>query len=459
MTHDEVRKRAKDEGIEFFLAQFVDMHGKPNAKLMPVQAIDDLLEEGAGLRRLRRRPDRPDARVARHARRARTRRRTRACRGSPSSCASPATSRSRASRGRTARARSCATPSSAPPSSAISMKMGLEAEFFLVRKDERRPAVVDDPLDTRDQPCYDAKALYRNYEFLTTLSRYANELGCGNYANDHEDANGQFESNFAYDDALVTCDRGDLLPLHGPRHGAAARQARDVHAEAVRPPDRQRLPLPHLAVGPGGRDEPLRRPDRPARLRALRRSPTTSSAACIDHAEAVSAIVAPTVNSYKRIGVGAPDLGRDLVAGVRGLGRQQPHADDPRAGRPAHRASRDRRLGQPVPRGRRRCSPPGLDGIERKLDPGERNTAQPLHDAARGGRGASGIKRLPAHAARRRARTCARTPSCATGSATRAREHYIDYFAKTKIDEFNALPLRGLAVGGRPLPDAVLGPS
>src|SRR6476661_6257711 len=48
MTHDEVRKRAKDEGIEFFLAQFVEMHGKPNAKLMPVEAIDDLLTEGAG---------------------------------------------------------------------------------------------------------------------------------------------------------------------------------------------------------------------------------------------------------------------------------------------------------------------------------------------------------------------------------------------------------------------------
>src|SRR3978361_2582002 len=48
MTHDEVRTRAKDDGIEFFLAQFGEMHGKPSAKLMPVQAIEDLLEEGAG---------------------------------------------------------------------------------------------------------------------------------------------------------------------------------------------------------------------------------------------------------------------------------------------------------------------------------------------------------------------------------------------------------------------------
>ena len=38
-THDEVKRRAKDDGIEFFLAQFVDMNGKPSAKLMPIQAI------------------------------------------------------------------------------------------------------------------------------------------------------------------------------------------------------------------------------------------------------------------------------------------------------------------------------------------------------------------------------------------------------------------------------------
>ena len=49
--------------------------------------------------------------------------------------------------------------------------------------------------------------LTRQYDFLTTVSRYCNELGWGNYANDHEDANGQFEQNFEYADALVSCDR------------------------------------------------------------------------------------------------------------------------------------------------------------------------------------------------------------------------------------------------------------
>ena len=96
---------------------------------------------------------------------------------------------------------------------------------------------------TPEKPCYDLRGLTRNYEFLTTISRYVNGLGWGNYANDHEDANGQFEQNFTYDDALVSCTR-DLLPLHGAHAGPAAGHARDVHAQAVHAPDGERLPFP-----------------------------------------------------------------------------------------------------------------------------------------------------------------------------------------------------------------------
>jgi hypothetical protein len=45
------------------------------------------------------------------------------------------------------------------------------------------------------------------YDHLTTVSRHMNTLGWANYANDHEDANGQFEQNFRYADALTTADR------------------------------------------------------------------------------------------------------------------------------------------------------------------------------------------------------------------------------------------------------------
>ena len=45
------------------------------------------------------------------------------------------------------------------------------------------------------------------YDHITTVSKYMNRLGWSNYANDHEDANGQFEQNFRYADALTTADR------------------------------------------------------------------------------------------------------------------------------------------------------------------------------------------------------------------------------------------------------------
>ena len=45
------------------------------------------------------------------------------------------------------------------------------------------------------------------YDHLTTVSRHLNTLGWANYANDHEDANGQFEQNFRYADAMTTADR------------------------------------------------------------------------------------------------------------------------------------------------------------------------------------------------------------------------------------------------------------
>ena len=85
--------------------------------------------------------------------------------------------------------------------------MGLELEYFLVNRREDGSIELADKLDTLEKPCYDITGLTRQYDFLTTVSKYTNELGWGNYANDHEAANGQFEQNFTYDDALTTCDR------------------------------------------------------------------------------------------------------------------------------------------------------------------------------------------------------------------------------------------------------------
>ena len=70
----------------------------------------------------------------------------------------------------------------------------------------------------------------------------------------------------------------DLLPLHGPHARRAARDDRHLHAEAVLDPHRQRLPLPHVAVGTARRTASSTRPTRAGS--ACPRPRTTSSAAC-----------------------------------------------------------------------------------------------------------------------------------------------------------------------------------
>ena len=47
-TLDEIRTRSEELGIEFFFAQFVDMHARPSAKLIPAWNLDDFVENGAG---------------------------------------------------------------------------------------------------------------------------------------------------------------------------------------------------------------------------------------------------------------------------------------------------------------------------------------------------------------------------------------------------------------------------
>jgi glutamine synthetase len=45
---EDVRKLVDTMGIEFVFAQFVEMYGKPNAKLVPAAHLEDVFAEGAG---------------------------------------------------------------------------------------------------------------------------------------------------------------------------------------------------------------------------------------------------------------------------------------------------------------------------------------------------------------------------------------------------------------------------
>ncbi len=88
------------------------------------------------------------------------------------------------------------------------MKTGVECEFFLIAQDGSNTA---DPLDTADKPCYDQSALMRRYDVVTEICDYMLEMDWKPYQNDHEDANGQWEMNWEFDDCLKTADRHDFF--------------------------------------------------------------------------------------------------------------------------------------------------------------------------------------------------------------------------------------------------------
>jgi len=84
------------------------------------------------------------------------------------------------------------------------LKTGVECEYFLINPDGTE---ISDERDIQEKPCYDQSALMRQYDVVSAICDAMIDLGWNPYQNDHEDANGQFEMNWDFTDALVTADR------------------------------------------------------------------------------------------------------------------------------------------------------------------------------------------------------------------------------------------------------------
>lgn len=110
----------------------------------------------------------------------------------------------------------------------VEIKTGVEAEFMLLKNDIQHPASVEifDRQDLQLKPCYDQQTLHRNLPFIERLVHYINLLGWGCYQADHEDANGQYEINWGYENALITSDRHSFFKFMvrslAPEFGARA---------------------------------------------------------------------------------------------------------------------------------------------------------------------------------------------------------------------------------------------
>ena len=98
------------------------------------------------------------------------------------------------------------TPSDREAQAKNNMKLmaGCEPEFHLINADG---SAVSDPRDTQEKPCYDQAAIMRRLDVITEICSTMTQLGMKPYQNDHEDANGQFEINWDFNDALTTADQ------------------------------------------------------------------------------------------------------------------------------------------------------------------------------------------------------------------------------------------------------------
>ncbi|MEH6358123.1 MAG: type III glutamate--ammonia ligase [Pseudomonadales bacterium] len=361
----EGEKFLKDNNVKFLLAQFVDIHGAAKTKMVPARQLKAIVKTGAGFAGfatwgMGMEPHDPDfmargdlstltllpwqpgyARIV--------------CVGHVNDVVHEYDSRAvlmkqvarLAERGYT-------------------LNTGLEPEFFLLVKDEDGNVVVPDESDTLDKPCYDYKGLSRQRHYLEALSDGLEAAGLDVYQTDHEDGNGQFEINYTYSDALDSADAFTLVRMGA---GEIANDHGMICTFMPKPFGNRAGSGMHIhcSITSDGENN-LFNDDNDPNGMGLSKLAKQFMAGLIHHANALCALSAPTVNSYKRLTVGTSLSGATYAPAYISWGGN-------------NRSSMVR-----VPYGRIEyrladggCNPylviaaviaAGLDGIDRDLDPG-----------------------------------------------------------------------------------------
>jgi glutamine synthetase type III len=181
------------------------------------------------------------------------------------------------------------------------VRTGVECEFFVLSADG---TTVGDAGDQQAKPCYDQLALMRRYHLIKKICDSMLALGWGPYQNDHEDANGQFEMNWGYSDALTTADRHSFFK-YMVKTLAEAEGLRATFMPKPFPNLTGNGCHVHVSLWDAAADQNLFR-DRAGEL-GLSRTAYQFLGGVLHHAQALCALTNPTVNSFKRLN-GAPTL-------------------------------------------------------------------------------------------------------------------------------------------------------
>ena len=365
MTPEQAKQFLAENKVKFVLAQFVDIHGAAKTKAVPASHFDDILNPGAGFAGfavwgLGMQPNSPDfmavgdsttlslvpwmpgfARVV--------------CVGNVKGQPYPYDSRF-----------ILMQQLEKLKQLGWTLYTGLEPEFSLLYQDKRGNIYPCDRTDNLEKPCYDYKGLSRSRAFIEKLIDSLQAVEFDVYQIDHEDANGQFEINYTYTDALTSCDRYIFFKM------AASEIAKEMGLVC------SFMPKPfanrsgngmhiHMSISDGKSN--LFADDTDEKNLGLSKLAYHFMGGLLAHAPALTAICAPTINSYKRLVVGRSLSGATWAPAYISYGDN-------------NRSTMVR-----IPGGRLElrladgsCNPylatavaiaAGLDGIEKELHPGE----------------------------------------------------------------------------------------
>ncbi len=370
---------ARERGIRFFLIAYTDLFGVLRAKLVPARAIDGMAAEGAGFAGYATwfdmSPADPDVLAV----------------PDPSTliqlpwkpevgwlAADPwmaGTLVEQAPRNVLRRL------IAAGAAKGLEMRTGVEPEFFLITPDG---AAVADGADTQSKPCYDQLTLMRRFDVIAAISDAMEALGWGPYQNDHEDANGQYEMNWDYAPALVTADRHaffkymvrSIAEQHGMRATFMPKPFPNLTGSGCHA---------HVSVWRDGAN--AFKGEDELGLSALAYQ---FLGGIMAHAEALSALTNPAVNSYKRINAPVTASGATWSPStVSWGGNNRTHmVRVPGAGRIEYRLADGAANPYLLQAG---LLAAGLDGVEHARDPGKRLDL----DMYVAGHSVDGARRLP----------------------------------------------------------------
>jgi glutamine synthetase len=366
MTPEEAKKFIEDNNVKYILAQFVDIHGVAKTKSVPSHCLMDVVEEGAGFAGfavwgMGQEPHSPDFMA----------------KGDLNTLSlvpwQPGYARI-----------VCTGHVNGDPwhldtrqillqqierlnSRGWTLNTGLEPEFFLLKKTESGKIVVADDSDRLIKPCYDYKGLSRSRAFVEKMVDSLQQAGLDVYQIDHEDGSGQFEINYTYSDALTSADRFVFVRM------ACGEIAHDMGmiCSFMPKPNAERAGSGmhiHMSISDGSNSN-LFHDESDSSGMGLSKLAYHFIGGLLHHAPALCALVAPSVNSYKRLVVG------NALSGATWAPAYISYGDN-------NRSAMVR-----IPHGRLEfrlpdsgCNPyiataaaiaAGLDGVERELDPGD----------------------------------------------------------------------------------------